>query len=392
MTKKWVISAIILISLAFAFGSNLEDEIMDYTDSDYIYIGKARQMMADQVRTNLTKVHEITKHLLDKYNNSHMVPVNFWEQFTIGIEIESDSLLLNSIEAFKMADSFENKQFYEKDALYLALDDLLSNNNAIYVSRLEMMELSDEDRMFAHLFLAAISNQLIEDIDQDRVNQMCDRFMDEYPESGYMKFVRNDLRWSYKASNWGLGYDFVGGYAKSNGKYEKYFTDGAVFGFGFYVTYKKIVFRADLAVSVMNAKKDFDEQGNWQKKDPFSLAFYGTNIGYEMFESKKFKFEPHLKFGGSQVDYSPPEKDDEDSEGVLFPAVTPGVGFTLYYKISHNIDFTPNYTDVGGFWYLSLTCDYTYPLFELRYDDYSGGTLNIMLGLGGYLRPIIRDL
>lgn len=389
MIKKLIFLTVLVACWLSVFAGNLEDEIQNYTESDYVYIGKARQMMADQISFDLPKVLELTWHLNEKYQNSYFIPINFWEQITIGLAAQNVELVQNAIISFKDYQSFDNKQFYEKDALYVALDDFLANNYAIFVSRVEAMQFIPEDRDFAQIFLAAISNQLIDEIDQDNVNKLCDEFLINYPDSEFSGVVKGQFRWVYKPSNWGFGMDFGGGYNLYSEDFGKYFNNGGALSMSFSTSYNKFNFRAEIIASMMKSKIDFNEGGDWKDGEDFSMGFYGLNVGYSAWENKRWKLEPHLKFGGSQLDYDP-DDDDEDVESVLFPSVTPAVGLGIYLKLTNSVKDS-YYTFGAGYYYLLLNCDYYYPMFEQRYDDYSGGSISFTLSLGFYLRNMERD-
>ncbi len=224
------------------------------------------------------------------------------------------------------------------------------------------------------------------------MNKKCDAFLKRFPLSKFNKFVRTDLRVVYAPSNWGAGYDLVGGYSQNSGSYAEYFKTDVVFGTGIFTTYKKMAIRGELVLAGSTSRKYFSENGNWEKGEYFTLLYYGLNLGYELFEDNKFRLESHVKFGGSRLDYASSEDEDAKDETVLSSAITPGVGFTLLYMLIQPKRVDDEHVWNKGYIYVSFTCDYSYKMFGLNYDDYSGGTLNVNLGLGLYYRSIKRDI
>jgi len=389
MIRRLMILLILFFCITIVLANSLEDEIQNYTESDYVYIGKARQMMADQLYNEPAKVLGVAEHLISKYQNSYFVPINFWEQITIGLQYENVTYVNNGLAALKNYKDYEDKTFYNNDALNYALDKLLKSNNAIYVSRIELLELSREEKDFAQLFLTVISSSVLYEITQDDVNKICDEFLINYPDSGFSDVIKNQFHWAYKPSKWGFGMDFGGGYNLYSGDFGKYFNNGGAIAMSFTSSYKKFNFRAEIIASMLKSKIDFNEGGNWRDGEDFSMGFYGLNVGYSAWENKRWKLEPHLKFGGSQLDYDP-DDDDENMESVLFPSVTPAVGLGIYLKLTNSVKDS-YYTFGAGYYYLLLNCDYYYPMFEQRYDDYSGGSISFSLSLGVYLRNMVRD-
>ena len=389
LMKSYLFYALLLFIFSNCFSIDLESEISNYQLSDEIYISKARQMLADEIRDrNEDKVKDIVTHLLEKYEYSHSVPLYPWERFIIALEADSLELGLKTLEdIIKPKETYINYLYPKQDALSMESEKLLFHNYSIYVTQIITSNLNNEQKMLFQVFLEGISNGTVEKIDQKKVNEKCDTFLEKYPNSDYYDFVREQLRFVIVPGNWGYGFDFSMGTAIMTEDLKNYFQNGLGIDISFYATYDSFVFKAKLILASINAKIDFNENGSWEEGDHFNLPFYGLQLGYELFESKKFKFEPHLLCGVSEIDYT--YKDDD--KDILDPTFAYGLGFSIYYKFTDTIAVDYNRRYENGSWYVYLNCDYINSNFDKEYDNYKGGTLFLNLGIGGYVRPFVRD-
>jgi len=388
--KFYLSFTLLLFIFSNCFTLDLESEISNYQLPDDLYISKARQMLADEIRNgNEDKVKDIVTHLLERYEHSYSVPLYPWERFTIALELDSLELGLKAIdEMIDPGNTFKRYIFPKQDALYMDSTQLLLNNNNIYVTKIITSNLNDEQKMLFEVFLEGISIGTVETINQDKVNTKCNTFLEKYPDSDYSDFVREEIRFVFIPCHWGYGFDIGMGTARMTEDLENYFKNGLGFDMSFYATYNNFVYKAKLVFASMDAKMDFNENGSWEKGDHFNLPFYGLQLGYELLENRKFKFEPHLLCGGSEIDYS----DKDDNEDILDTTFAYGLGFSVYYKLTNMLDLDYYRRNENGSWYIYLNCDYISSNFETNYDDYNGSTIFITLGFGGYARPLIRDL
>ena len=333
--KYYLFYALLLFIFSNCFSIDLESEISNYQLPDEIYISKARQMLADEMKNrNEDKIKEIVTHLLEKYEYSQVVPLYPWERFIIALEIDSPEIGLKTFdEIINPKDTYEHYIFPKKDALSMESDKLLFHNHSIYVTQIITSNLNDEQKMLFEVFLDGISNDTVETIDQNKVNEKCDTFLEKYPDSDYYDFVKEQLRFVIIPGHWGYGFDIGMGTAQMTEDLKKYFQNGLGFDMSFYVTYNSFVYKVKLIFASMDAKIDFNENGSWEKGDHFNLPFYGLQLGYELLENRKFKFEPHLLCGGSEIDYS----DKDDNEDILDTTFAYGLGFSVYYKFTDTI-------------------------------------------------------
>jgi len=387
--RFFITLAITLVMLTSLSAQDLDSEIRSYRESDEVYISKARQFIADELRNNdLNKVRELTGHLAEKFKGTFFLPLQPWEQFVIGLAADSLELTVTAVDFINEETDWNKYVFPGKDALYLKLDEILSIEHDRFTEELHSSELNGDQLKVIEIFLDVYSKDLIEEITQETVNSKCDSFLAKYPDSAYSEFIRNEIRNVWVLGNWGFGFDFDGGYNTRDKDLGDLFNDGVGFNFSLYATYKKTVLRFNLGVVSMNSAHDFVQNGEWEKGDHFNYTVYGMELGYELFESRKFKLEPHLFGGGSQIDFS---NGENDSKEILVPSWTYGPGIAIYYKLSKSIKMDYQ-SSQNGFWYISLNCDYLIPAFSQEYDDFDGNSLSITIGLGGYGRPMVRDL
>ncbi len=379
---------VILLTLNL-YSQDLDSEIRNYKESDKVYISKARQFIADELRNeDLPKVRKLTDHLSDKFAGSLNIPFIPWEQFVLGLAVDSLDFALSAIDHIVEETNWEKYIFPEKDALYLSLNEILISHQASFTDDIMTSDLTDEQNKFMIIFLELLSSDLVEGIDQNTINNKCDIFLQKYPDSPYYDFIRYKIRNVWILGNWGYGFDLDVGYNSRDKDLGYKLRDGVIFGFSFYATYKRTALRMKVNIVSMSSSHDFVQNGDWEKGDHFNMTSYGFQLGYEIFESSRFKFEPHLFLGGSQIDFS---EGEDKSEEILLPSWSYAPGISIYYKLSHQIEMEYRRPQ-NGYWYLSLNCDYLIPTFSTRYDDFKGNSLSISLGLGGYARPMVRDL
>ena len=130
LVKSYLFYALLLFIFSNCFSIDLESEISNYQLSDEIYISKARQMLADEIRDrNEDKVKDIVTHLLEKYEYSHSVPLYPWERFIIALEADSLELGLKTFEdIINPKETYINYLFPKQDALSMESEKLLFDN------------------------------------------------------------------------------------------------------------------------------------------------------------------------------------------------------------------------------------------------------------------------
>ena len=153
---------------------------------------------------DLKKVDEVRNYLLKEVDSENYIALLPGEQWLISYWTGEFYDVLDSVNYYYTK---ENKNYHDK----------------ILLLHLNFM----------------IAGEPLNTITQDEINEMADLFIEKHPAGKYTELVKNNIRYKFKASNWGFAFDFFAGYAIQNGELSSQFSNGFALGHGFDIEYKK---------------------------------------------------------------------------------------------------------------------------------------------------------
>ncbi len=377
-------------------GDKIENEILNYSDSESQVISKGRKLLTDSfIKGDIEKVSEIRDYLLRELNQKDYIALYPGEQWMILYWTGEFSVLVDSLQSFYAQDleRYEHKITPSQDQLYLKLverswEEIVRLERDIIDSSLDQ-----ETKGFLILHLNyMISGEPLNQITQQKINDIADLFLKKYPSGNYEEFVRNNIRFKFKASNWGFAFDFFGGYAAQTDELTSQFKNGFAIGHGFDIEYKRFSLFLRNYIGFSRTLQDMEFEGAiWEKDMQVRQFLPEASLGYAVLDNKQLKLSSFAGIGG--VGYTPTESDIEDRPELDDVQI----GFATALNIGANLDIKLKW-NTGAllpndktYWFLRFRYGYTMPQMK-NYPGYNGNSHYFNIGIGGVFRGTKRDL
>jgi hypothetical protein len=385
----------VIISIKLT-AQDIENEILNYSDTDIQIINKSRKLILDKLyEKDLEKVKEALNYLDEKFDTSKVI--TFWEteRWLIEFLTLNFDYILSSSKHFKPSpySSYQYKLLPPQDLLQTELLELgsLRYNNIRDAISLNNYNKEEKDLLNLTLNYLLISDK--EDgINQENVNSQANLFLNNYKYSPYSHFVKNYIRFAYKLSDWAFGYGFSIGYGSFNGGIKDYIRSYMPLGFEIDLYYKTIVSSLRFSAGVLSkVKQEFEYKGLWKKDLKLNIYHAELSIGYPMTYVSNFRINPY--FGLSIGNISPPSAvaEEEGNDVDLGTEVGMVLGLNATINLSSSSQFLGEKTFISD-WVLNIRIGYSTVSYESRNSSLDGNTFFINFGVGGLTSSLIRDL
>jgi len=391
--RKLFISVIItfVIFQAFSQIDSMEKQILNYDDSKSVIISKGRSLLLDKFIENDTdKVKEIKNYLLEKGEDENYIafyPAEYWLVLYWTNEFEE---LANSIVKY---DSTKIVSYYTRirpsqDMLYSKLLLKSRENVQTIKNMIQNASIDIEVRDFLHLNLESLIME--NEPFQDTLNSQADDFLKAYPETEYKDFTQKHIKFKLVPKNWGMAFEFFSGFGIFTGTLNKNYTNNVPLGIAFDICYKRFELYLRDYIGFNSTKKDFDySKGVYEKGSSTMVFIPEASMGFVVLENDRFKLAPFAGIGGLHI-CPPLGKTDKESElnEVSISAFTYNLGVSIDLKFGKNgYSFRPK----SSYGFLRVRYGYSIPNFSKKYDEISGGTHYITIGVGGFSRGLKRE-
>jgi len=391
--RKFFISVIItfVIFQAFSQIDSMEKQILNYDDSKSVIISKGRSLLLDKFIENDTdKVKEIKNYLLEKGEDENYIafyPAEYWLVLYWTNEFEE---LANSIVKY---DSTKIVSYYTRirpsqDMLYSKLLLKSRENVQTIKNMIQNASIDIEVRDFLHLNLESLIME--NEPFQDTLNSQADDFLKAYPETEYKDFTQKHIKFKLVPKNWGMAFEFFSGFGIFTGTLNKNYTNNVPLGIAFDICYKRFELYLRDYIGFNSTKKDFDySKGVYEKGSSTMVFIPEASMGFAVLENDRFKLAPFAGIGGLHI-CPPLGKTDKESElnEVSISAFTYNLGVSIDLKFGKNgYSFRPK----SSYGFLRVRYGYSIPNFSKKYDEISGGTHYITIGVGGFSRGLKRE-
>ena len=391
--RKLFISVIItfVIFQAFSQIDSMEKQILNYDDSKSVIISKGRSLLLDKFIENDTdKVKEIKNYLLEKGEDENYIafyPAEYWLVLYWTNEFEE---LANSIVKY---DSTKIVSYYTRirpsqDMLYSKLLLKSRENVQTIKNMIQNASIDIEVRDFLHLNLESLIME--NEPFQDTLNSQADDFLKAYPETEYKDFTQKHIKFKLVPKNWGMAFEFFSGFGIFTGTLSKNYTNNVPLGIAFDICYKRFELYLRDYIGFNSTKKDFDySKGVYEKGSSTMVFIPEASMGFAVLENDRFKLAPFAGIGGLHI-CPPLGKTDKESElnEVSISAFTYNLGVSIDLKFGKNgYSFRPK----SSYGFLRVRYGYSISNFSKKYDEISGGTHYITIGVGGFSRGLKRE-
>lgn len=287
----------------------------------------------------------------------------------------------------------EGIEISRSDGLYKALNLTFFKEAETLKSRI-MLEIQDpEKKEFLLLLIEDLSNPSPSPEIQQSVNQRATDFIQHFPKSPLVDFVRKYVRFQMKESKWGFGLDFFLGFGQGSQDLGAYFNNHFTLGHGFEAQYRRIAFfgRNYLGFGTTRKRNTIDGK-TWEKGKAYAVFLPELSAGYYLLHLKKFRL---CAFAGiASLDLSPPEGEVQKNEELK----TFQKSFTMSSIWGFHVDvpFARGSNIVSrrerSFWFLRFRYSVADPRFERFYVNGKGTMQTFTLSLGGIGWPVRREL
>ncbi|MFV0391941.1 MAG: hypothetical protein ACK5KP_08700 [Paludibacteraceae bacterium] len=381
---------------ALIYGSDsIKKEILSYADTQSQLITKGRRLLLDRfTEGDLRKVKEVKDYLKLQVETRDYLVLYPFEHWLILYWTKEYPELLNLIknpDAFEYAGTKRIKP--SEDILFDRLKEksLSSLDKLMYDIR--TVEMPSDDKDFLILYLNAILSGEKSEITQDRLNELSDGFLKNHPNSEYNDFIRENIRYKYIPSKWGLAYEFFSGYGWNEGNLNHYFKSNVPIGIAFDVQYKNLSLYLRNYIGFSKTRQDIlSPNGFWFNDSQVRVYIPEASLGYVAYENHRFKLAPFAGIGG--VDFSPTEADVEDYP-YLKDADIGGFSYTAGLNLDVKLGNRANDRNwnfpTTGFGFIRLRYSYVIPQISQKHDVMTGNMHYITIGIGAFGRNIKRD-
>jgi hypothetical protein len=376
---------------------SIEDEIRTAKESPVVTILNSRQLLLSKIKANeFDKASELI-HFLDSRIDTSTYAVFFpFEKVLIDILIYRfvyirNSELLDSI----MTQREERKIYPQEDGLFVELKKLLEKNRNQIDERAISSGLSEIEGAFIHLFIDAMVTS--GENRQEILNEKSDSFLSAYPESKFKHFTRNYIRYVYKPSKFGLGFAFFSGRTFMKGGLKEHFSDHSPLGVMFDFYFRNFVlFLIDHIGIPSDTKKDFSVGNDiWPKGTAVNMFLPSIEIGYQFNIIDRLFISPFVGISSQYFTACEAEKDKGIEVSTPWTAAfTAGLNTDIAIVLRKGrTNFSMVSKNEAAYWTLRIRTGYSDARFESSYSkDFSGGIVFVQIGIGGFGRPIKRDL
>ena len=294
--KRITIVLILLFATAFSAFAQIENEIQQ---SKKEKIAKGRAYLLEKfLDRDYDKVKEIKDYLLELEDDNYcaLVPMELWHVLLWTKEYEALAADMKRVDSAQM-EAFSKKVKPERDALGEQLYRRSVEDEHLLRFNLQEAQLPAEDNEFLTLFLDWDLQQNTAE-NQKQWNEKVDKFLADYPNSGYKWYAKNIIRKPYFVDSdwsWGMGFDLCSGL--STGTLAR-----PLFGIGlnFDIAYKRLFLLLGYDIMAANTRVDqplsvggFCPSGthvNW-------MPVY-ANLGFAVVDNRSLRMIPFVGVGG----------------------------------------------------------------------------------------------
>lgn len=384
------------ITLVKGYCQNESDVIGPvYTKSDEI--SKSRRVLLDKFleKNRIGIILEMDRlMMLDDKDYLTLYPLEFW---LLSYWLQDYKPILSSVKE-NNTDSLHTdgtiKIPPQRDYLTVKLLEKSKEERNEILSRLKAAELSEEEKRFLSMHL----DYLLEDhtsrgSDQEKLNQLADNFLNDYPGSEYAGFTKKFIRIKYTVSDDGYVLSFFSGKFLFTGNLTDYYKQPTLLGLSFEGFKNRWVYQLNLTFGFCKTKKDMPGKNEvWPQGSKALGGNVDLAVGRQIVNNKIFTITPLAGLGIFGLDPNT-NKEPEYKGGGIKTNIAGRIGFVADIKLS--AEELPR----GGFYHYymsstvpSIRVGYDYILTPLKnsFITYSGTVHRIIVGIGISQRKVQR--
>jgi len=399
MHRFIIISLLLLSSFSgMAQTDMLRNEILNYTDSNAVYIQNGRKMLIEKlINGDINKVRQLKDALLLNENGKYLVFYPYETRLLLYYLGEYDELqyYINSYDD-NTVKQMELKIKPPADNLQSTVLATVRKNKTNIESDIQTHVDNAENRDFLTMNLHyLIYGKEYSDVTRESLNTDADVFLKNHPDSKYVDYTRQYIRYKFATSKWGYGFEFFSGYGLATGNLYNSFHGHVPIGVAFDVLYKNWTLYLRDYIGIGTTHRDISVHGTvWPSATKANTMVPEATLGYMLPIKSRLHISPFAGVGGLLL--SPTESQKSESYykqvGELdnFAWIT---GVNMDIKLGKN---KGNYAIVSyneeAFWFLRIRYGYVMSNINKLYPGLSGNMHYLTIGIGGQGRRVKRDL
>ena len=394
--RKKIVAILLLFIVVSGYSkademSNTEQEILNFKDKDVVFISKTRMFVLDCIkRKKYRKVQEVLKLLNRRFakkeyaafSNLELLIVLFWIQ-------EYELILINVADDSRSKKDILVKPVPVKDEFLGRLVSFSIQNRKTLIKNLSGYFIPEYKKELLLIFLdmlthGAHSSKAM----QKRINKSSDKYLNNYPKSPYVPFVKKYLRRVYKDSDFTFGIGLASGVSVFSGNLGDYFSNAPLARASVEMSYKRFFLSGFIHFTIKSSiKQDFSANGLWDNSMESTAVRFGLIFGMRFINEKRFK--AGLFAGISTIQVSELSEEDDRLR----------IGYSPAYSVGFELDFeSDKLTSVFlSSWkksHLSIKIrgGITIPTFDDQYSNLTGNILFFEIGFSIFHRKRYRQM
>ena len=206
----------------------------------------------------------------------------------------------------------------------------------------------------------------------------------------HKEFTQKHIKFKLVPKNWGMAFEFFSGYGIFTETLSNNYTNNIPIGIAFDICYKRFELYLRDYIGFNKTKKDFVYSTGVYEKGSSTMVFLPeASLGFAALDNDRFKLAPFAGIGGLHIcpPFGKTDKEPELNE-VSISAFTYNLGVSFDIKFGKKgYSFRPK----SSYGFLRVRYGYSIPNFSKKYDEISGGTHYITIGVGGFSRGLKRE-
>jgi hypothetical protein len=369
--------------------SQIENEIKNFVDTNEILIKNGRRFLAQKiVDIDPPKIKEAYTYLKEQKCTKDYTIFYFIEEIYIATLLQDWDTWKEYASNYKQ---MTNKAVYPRlEHMITILYNRVKDNSLLYLKSIEENpRLNNEDKAVLKLFFWVLENEN----PNEEYNKIYDQFLELYPNSIYIPFIKNSLPSKYFKSS--LSWDVGAGYFIPSGNIKDVVESSLGGALAMDVTYNNLffsLFARFAAPSLKEPLKATNEDGdmNFEKGYDFRFSSGGLGAGYFIARNDRFRIAPYLQISGASLksnEYN--DSKDKDKEAYMFDNFCYGFGIhseMKIYEYDETIGDNPfSYSPQG---YFSLKFDWGLNFYNSKDEIFDGNfqfmKLSLVWGMGDF--------
>lgn len=375
----------------------LEREILSTEDTESELLAKSRRTLLSLLQNgDIEKSREIVRFLETRFNQRRVTIFREFERYLVYYWIGEYDRILNTIRTPETADDIRySKTINPPDDLFLEdLMDLTYRHLPELRKSLASADVQSDGKDFLILFMDYLSAPEPRTRDeyrqrQDDLNSMADEFLSDHGDSPYSAYVRNRIRYVVVPSEYGYGFSFGLGQSSPMGTLSTNFRNAIAFALEFDMTYQSLAGYFQMSLGAGSETiRTFSYGGTWNKGLPILITAADVSLGYVIYEFGGFRMVPTFGIGG--FDCSPPEN-EKNKPGNDVSMTTFASVLSLHFDVPVSGVATPMVGfEESAYWMARIGISHYFSHGSNPIQK--GGLFLVTLSIGGFGRPLVREL